>query len=99
MRCLLQGAPPDGFIPHMLLWERNLHPAAISRVLDRAGQPDYTATVQAQVLARAIWRVYQATKDRQFFFDVLPAVMRFFRWLKAYRDPDDDHLIADHPAG
>src|SRR5262249_36186847 len=56
--------------------------------------PFYTSTVQPPVLGRALWRVYQATKDRDFLLDVLPTVMRFFRWLKAYRDPDDDHLIA-----
>jgi len=26
--------------------------------------------------------------------EVLPPIRRFFRWLKAYRDPDDDSLIA-----
>ena len=29
IRCLLQGAQPDGFIPHMLLWEKSAHEAAL----------------------------------------------------------------------
>jgi glycogen debranching enzyme len=94
LRCLLQGAQPDGFIPHMLLWEKDFHQAAINEYSIVLADPFYTATVQPPVLARAAWRVYQATKDDAFLQDVLPAILRFFRWLKAYRDPDDDHLIA-----
>jgi glycogen debranching enzyme len=94
LRCLLQGAQPDGFIPHMLLWEKDQHDAALAEYSIVLAHPFFTATVQPPVLARAIWRVYQATKDKAFLLEVLPAVMRFFRWLKAYRDPDDDQLIA-----
>jgi glycogen debranching enzyme len=94
LRCLLQGAQPDGFIPHMLLWEKKFHTAALNEYSIVLANPYYTATVQPPVLARAVWRVYQATKDRDFLLEVLPTVMRFFRWLKAYRDPDDDQLIA-----
>jgi glycogen debranching enzyme len=94
IRCLLQGAQPDGFIPHMLLWEKGFHSAALDEYSIVLADPFYTATVQPPVLARAVWRVYQATKDKDFLLEVLPATMRFFRWLKAYRDPDDDHLIA-----
>jgi glycogen debranching enzyme len=94
IRCLLQAVQPDGFLPHMLLWERNQRQAALSEYSIVLADEFYTATVQPPVLARAVWRVYQATKDRQFLADVLPATLRYFRWLKAYRDPDDDHLIA-----
>jgi glycogen debranching enzyme len=94
IRCLLQAAQPDGFVPHMVLWDRQHHAAALKRYSIVLAEPFYTATVQPPVLARAVWRVYQATKDRAFLLDVLPATLRFFRWLKAYRDPDDDHLIA-----
>ena len=94
IRCLLQGAQPDGFIPHMLLWEKAFHQQALQEYSIVLADPFYTSTVQPPVLARAVWRVYQATKDRDFLQEVLPSTLRFFRWLKAYRDPDDDHLIA-----
>ncbi len=94
IRCLLQGAQPDGFIPHMLLWEKAHHEAALNEYSIVLAHPYYTATVQPPVLARAIWRIWEATKDVVFLAEVLPPTMRFFRWLKAYRDPDDDHLIA-----
>ena len=94
LRCLLQGAQPDGFIPHMLLWEQGFHQAAQAEYSIVLAHPYYTATLQPPVLARAIWRVYQATHDAAFLAEVLPPTLRFFRWLKAYRDPDDDGLIA-----
>jgi glycogen debranching enzyme len=83
IRCLLQGAQPDGFIPHMLLWEKKFHAPALAEYSIVLADPFYTATVQPPVLARAVWRVYQATKDRDFLLEVLPATMRYFRWLKA----------------
>jgi glycogen debranching enzyme len=94
IRCLLQGAQPDGFIPHMLLWEKQHHAAALRQYSIVLADPFYTATVQPPVLARAIWRVFQSTKDLDFLREVLPPTLRFYRWLKAYRDPDDDQLIA-----
>jgi glycogen debranching enzyme len=94
LRCLLQGAQPDGFLPHMLLWEKKYHAAALEQYSIVLADPFFTATVHPPVLARAVWRVFQATKDRVFLQEVLPPTMRFYRWLKAYRDPDDDQLIA-----
>ena len=94
LRCLLQGGQPDGFLPHMLLWNEKFHEQAKRDYSIVLADPFFSATVQPPVLARAVWRVYQATKDRDFLQEVLPPTMRFFRWLKAYRDPDDDHLIA-----
>jgi len=29
LRCLLQGAQPDGFLPHMLLWEKKYNAAVL----------------------------------------------------------------------
>src|SRR6266550_6299425 len=94
IRCLMQGAQPDGFIPHMLLWEKRAHDAALREYAITLAHPFYTATIQPPVVARAVLRIYEATGDKHFVRDVLPPIRRFFRWLKAYRDPDDDSLIA-----
>jgi len=94
LRCLLQGARADGFIPHMLLWEKPHHRVALAQYSIVLAHPFFTATIQPPVLARAISRVHEATGDGAFPTDVLPPTLRFFRWLEAYRDPDDDHLIA-----
>jgi glycogen debranching enzyme len=94
IRCLMQGARPDGFIPHMLLWEKSAHDAALREYAITLAHPFYTATIQPPVVARAVLRIYEATGDTEFVREVLPPIRRFFRWLKAYRDPDDDSLIA-----
>ena len=94
LRCLLQGAQPDGFIPHMLLWEKSAHERALAEYSITLLHPYYTSISQPPVLARAIDQVFAATNDVAFLKEVLPATLRFFRWWKAYRDPDDDHLIA-----
>jgi len=94
IRCLLQAAQPDGFMPHMILWEKSAHQAALEEYAIVLAHPYYTATIQPPVLARAIDLIYEATGDIAFVREVLPTAMRIFRWLKAYRDPDDDGLIA-----
>src|SRR5216117_1521829 len=95
IRCLMQGAQPDGFIPHMILWEKGAHEVALREVQPIwLADPFFTATIQPPVVARAVLRIHEATADAEFVREVLPPIRRFFRWLKAYRDPDDDALVA-----
>src|SRR5579872_2977408 len=56
IRCLLQGAQPDGFLPHMLLWRKQFHAPALQEYSIVLADPYYTSTVQPPVLARAVWR-------------------------------------------
>jgi hypothetical protein len=44
IRCLMQGARADGFIPHMLLWEKSAHASAIREYSITLADPFYTAT-------------------------------------------------------
>ncbi len=91
---LMQAAQPDGFIPHMILWEREKYPAQIA-TYSLAMLNDYlTAISQPPVLAQAIERVYQAKPDRTFLASVLPKTKAYYRWWIRERDPDHDHLIA-----
>jgi glycogen debranching enzyme len=94
IRCLMQGARPDGFIPHMLLWEKAAHDAALREYSITLAHPYYTATIQPPVVARAVERIFEATGDASFVREVLPPILRFFGWLRVHRDPDDDFLIA-----
>ena len=95
IRCLMQGAQPDGFIPHMILWEKGTHEEALREVQPIwLADPFFTATIQPPVVARAVQRIYDVTHDADFVREVLPPIRRFFRWLKAVRDPDDDALVA-----
>ncbi len=92
--CLLQGAQPDGFIPHMILWEREKHLEEIA-TYNIAMLNDYlTAITQPPVLAQAVERVYTAGKDKSFLASVLPRTKAYYRWWIEHRDPDRDNLIA-----
>ena len=94
IRCLLQGAQPDGFLPHMLLWDTTDRQALLNEYDIVLAHPHFTATTQPPVLARAIERIYQATKDEEFLAEVLPPVRRFFEWLAETHDPDHDGLLS-----
>ncbi|HLG73606.1 MAG TPA: hypothetical protein VK009_24575 [Chloroflexota bacterium] len=94
VRCLLHGAQPDGFLPHMLLWDTTGREAQLQQYDIVLADPHFTATTQPPVLARAVECIYQATKDRDFLAEVLPPILRWFEWLSANRDPDEDGLLA-----
>ena len=95
LRCLMQGAQPDGFIPHMLLWEKGSHAHWLQDEYSiRLAHPFYTATIQPPVVARAVERIFDATRDEAFVREIVPPILRFFRWLRRVRDPDDDGLVA-----
>jgi glycogen debranching enzyme len=94
LRCLLQGARPDGFMPHMILWEKNAHERAAAEYSIRLAHPFYTATIQPPVIGRAIERIFELTRDVDFVREVVPPVRRIFDWLDDVRDPDRDGLIA-----
>ncbi len=94
LRCLLQAQQPDGFIPHMILWEREKYRAQIA-TYNIALLNDYlTAITQPPFLAQAVERVYRASDDAAFLAAVLPQTQAYYRWLARNRDPDDDGLIA-----
>ena len=92
--CLLQAAQPDGFIPHMILWEREKYLEQIEHY-SLAMLNDYlTAISQPPVLAQAVERVHRASHDDAFLAHVLPRVKAYYRWWIQNRDPDHDNLVA-----
>jgi glycogen debranching enzyme len=94
LRGVLAAAQPDGFIPHMTLWERDAHPEALAGFNIRYGGPYWTATMQPPVLAQAIEKVFGVTGDWDFLREVLPVARAYYDWLDQGRDPDQDGLIS-----
>jgi glycogen debranching enzyme len=95
LRCLVQGAQPDGYIAHMLLWEKSLNPHWLRPDASiRLEKPFFTGTIQPPVLARAIERIFDATHDAAFVREIFPPTVRFFEWLARVRDQDGDGLVA-----
>jgi len=94
LRSLMQGAQPEGFIAHMLLWDSSKNPEWLTpEACIRLDHPFYTGTIQPPVVARSLERIYDATGDASFVREILPPVLRFMRWLERVRDSDHDGLI------
>ena len=95
LRCLMQGAQPDGYIAHMLLWEKSLNPRwLLPDASIRLAHPFYTATIQPPVVARAVERIFDATGDAAFVREMFQPIVRFMEWLERVRDQDGDGLVA-----
>lgn len=94
LQCMLQAAQPDGFIPHMVLWQEQHQRAAEAEFKITLAHPYFTATTQPPVLARAIECVFEKTRDLAWLTEVLGPTVHFFKWLQATRDPDTDFLVA-----
>jgi glycogen debranching enzyme len=94
LRGLAAAADPDGFMPHMILWDMHAHLDALARYNIRLLRSDRTATIQPPVLAIALERVYRASEDLGVLDELLPTTIALFDWLAQTRDPDRDGLIA-----
>lgn len=106
LRSLLAWQRPDGFIPHVIFWDRRRAMQQTWHYLESAGwlavpllpvergKPATSELMQPPVLAQAVERVFEAGAGESFLREVVPAVLRYHRWLLAMRDPDGDGLIA-----
>lgn len=86
----------DGFVGHMLYWDR-LIPAVWTdsfqaRFIDQ-NRPHMTAFIQPPLSAQALHRIWYHTKDDDYLKEMLPKVKKHFDWLAANRDFDNDGLI------
>ena len=94
LRSLLQGAQPDGYIAHMLLWDTSSNPEWFTpEACIRLDHPHFTGTIQPPVVARALERIYDATHDAAYVRELFPPIVAFMRWLDRVRDVDRDGLV------
>ena len=91
---LMSTALTNGFIPHIIFWESEKRDYFLSRNLVATINPNFSSTIQPPILAYAVERVYHATGDEAFLQRSLPVLVKYYRWLKENRDPDDDGLLA-----
>src|SRR5580765_4529495 len=91
LRSLLAWQCDDGFLPHVIFWDRSLVPRFSWQWLESRswGVPRTTAMIQPPVLAQAV----EAVGD-PLAAEALPAVERYYRFLARERDPDGDGLIS-----
>jgi hypothetical protein len=101
LRGLLAAQQPDGLIPHVVFWKGDLVSRLQWHHLESrtAGRvpfhrtPHTTAQVQPPVLAQAVERVVDAGAH-EFLPEALPHLERYYRYLAAFRDPDEDGLVS-----
>jgi hypothetical protein len=94
---LLHGLTPTGFLPHMLLWQRDLRARATEDFRIALWDGWTSITVQPPVLGRAIERVYAASGDRVWLAVVLPKAAAFYEWLHCHRALPDGLLVICQP--
>lgn len=110
LRGLFAWQRADGFIPHVIFWDRRLAMQQYWHYLESApwlavpwlpttrGKPATSELVQPPVLAQAVERVVSAGAaagaGAGLLREAVPVLLRYHRWLLATRDPDDDGLIS-----
>jgi len=91
---LIAALRPDGFLPHMVLWQEDLRARAAAEftiTIDGAGWA--TTTTQPFVLPTAVERVWQACGDDAWLDHVLRALVAIARWWRERRVVDDSGLV------
>jgi hypothetical protein len=101
LRSLFRWQWPNGFVPHVVFWHpervyfrswHHLESPDVWSFLPRR-TPHTTALTQPPVLATAVERLVQAGAE-EFLAEALPVLERYYRYLAAERDPDQDGLIS-----
>jgi hypothetical protein len=90
---LLRAVYPDGFLPHMVMWQNEIRANAVRDFPVALSDAWRTATIAPPVLARAIQRVYTVSGDRAWLADVLPSAVQFFEWLAIHRGNSTTKLL------
>jgi hypothetical protein len=98
LRALFAWQGRDGFIPHVIFWNRELASRNPTYWHFRESRPwlrrpRTTARVQPPVIAQAVERVVDAGAGDAFLQETIEPLERYYRYLAAARDPDGDSLL------
>jgi Glycosyl hydrolase family 63 C-terminal domain len=98
LRGLLAWQGRDGFIPHVIFWNRELARRNPNYWHFRESRPwlrrpKTTARLQPPVLAQAVERVVDAGGGDPFLRETIGPLERYYRYLAKARDPDGDLLL------
>jgi len=88
----------NGFIGHMIFWE-SLLPQDKWNILEGPPvwnqlRPHTSFLIQPPLVAQALLRIYDDSKDEEFLKRMLPKIKKYFHWLAVHRDFDGDGLIS-----
>ncbi|OGY26747.1 MAG: hypothetical protein A2Z11_02105 [Candidatus Woykebacteria bacterium RBG_16_43_9] len=96
---LLWAQRKDGFIPHIIYWDRRNYNSLLTNLGSRLESklsftPKSTELIQPPLIAQAVEAIYQKDKNIDFLHKVLPKLKSYYLWLANNRDPDNDGLIS-----
>ena len=95
IRNLLKSQREDGFIPHVIFWSgRGVWAPWFVLESKNTFFPKTSQLIQPPLLAEAVEVIFKRDADPKFLYEVLPKLVRFYRWLAENRDPDNDGLIS-----
>jgi len=92
--CLLQAARPDGFVPHILFWDRAAHARAIAEYSLPPIRGWTSDTPQPPVLGTTLRWLHDAGAPRDFLAQTAAAALALYDWWERERDPDGDGLVS-----
>lgn len=98
LRSLFAMQEDDGFVGHMIYWQRFLPGKNIFNVIEakptlRNLRPHMSALIQPSFVAQALERIYEHTGDREFLEFMLPPIKKYHDWVMTNRDFHGDGLI------
>jgi len=91
---LLANQQDDGFIPHVIFWQRERFEASVSTYAIAFRTNWLSDQMQPPLLAEAVEATARRGRGTEYLAEVLPALRRFYDWCHDVRDPDGDGLIA-----
>src|SRR3954466_11015301 len=88
----------DGFVGHMIFWE-SLLPKDKWNILEGPPvwnqlRPHMSFLIQPPLVAQALLRIFNDSKDEEFLQKFLPKIKKYYHWLAANRDFDGDGLLS-----
>ncbi len=88
----------DGFVGHIIYWDR-IKPGVWTDIFQ--SKPDFnqfrphmSALIQPPIVAQAVERIYDETKDKEFLKIIVPKLCKYFDWLAENRDFDGNGLLS-----
>lgn len=99
MLSLFAPQEADGFVGHMISWEKVLPKNAqdilqARPTLHQHVKPNMSALIEPPLVAQAVLRIYEDTHDLAFVSTMLPKLKKYFAWLVANRDFEGNGLLS-----